>query len=76
VSAGARRRGGNAPKIEDARDRLNDHRIRTDCSRDADQARRLDGSVPIPEALAMIDDSYDLVVKGLTRAQRAELEKL
>jgi predicted DNA-binding protein (MmcQ/YjbR family) len=36
----------------------------------------LDGSVPIPEALAMIDDSYDLVVKGLTRAQRAELEKL
>jgi len=30
----------------------------------------LDGTVPDEEVLAMIDDSYDLVVKGLTRAQR------
>ncbi len=33
----------------------------------------LDGSVPIPEALAMIDDSYALVVKGLPKAKREEL---
>ncbi len=33
----------------------------------------LDGSVPEPELLAMVDDSYDLVVAGLTRAQRATL---
>lgn len=33
----------------------------------------LDGSVPDEEVLAMIDDSYDLVVKSLTRAQREEL---
>lgn len=33
----------------------------------------LDGSVPKPELLAMIDDSYDIVVCGLTRAQREEL---
>jgi predicted DNA-binding protein (MmcQ/YjbR family) len=30
----------------------------------------LDGSIPEPELLAMVDDSYDLVVEGLTRAQR------
>lgn len=33
----------------------------------------LDGSIPEPEVLGMIDDSYDLVVKSLTRAQRAAL---
>lgn len=33
----------------------------------------LDGTVPDEEVLAMIDDSYDLVVKGLTRAQREDL---
>jgi predicted DNA-binding protein (MmcQ/YjbR family) len=32
-----------------------------------------DGSVPESELLGMIDDSYDLVVKGLTRAQREQL---
>lgn len=31
---------------------------------------RLDGSVPEPELLAMIDESYALVVKGLPKAQR------
>ena len=30
----------------------------------------LDGTVPEPEFLAMIDESYRLVVKGLTRKQR------
>jgi len=33
----------------------------------------LDGSVPIPEVLAMIEDSYDLVVKGLPKAKRHQL---
>lgn len=33
----------------------------------------LDGSVPIPEVLAMIEDSYDLVVKGLPKAKRNRL---
>ena len=33
----------------------------------------LDGTVPDEEVRAMIDDSYDLVVKGLTRAQREAL---
>ena len=33
----------------------------------------LDGSVPIPEVLAMIEDSYDLVVKGLPNAKRDQL---
>ena len=33
----------------------------------------LDGSVPIPEVLAMIEDSYDLVVKGLPKAKRDRL---
>ena len=32
-----------------------------------------DGSVPSAEALAMIDDSYALVVKGLPKAKRDEL---
>jgi predicted DNA-binding protein (MmcQ/YjbR family) len=36
----------------------------------------LDGSVPEPELLAMVDDSYDLVVKNLTRAQRERLRRL
>lgn len=36
----------------------------------------LDGSVPEPELLAMIDESYDLIVKGLTRKQQHELGKL
>jgi len=34
----------------------------------------LDGSVPIPEVLAMIEDSYDLVVRGLPRAKRGQLQ--
>ena len=33
----------------------------------------LDGSVPEAEILAWIDEAYDLVVAGLTRAARAEL---
>jgi predicted DNA-binding protein (MmcQ/YjbR family) len=33
----------------------------------------LDGTVPEPELEAMIDESYDLVVKGLTRTQRESL---
>jgi predicted DNA-binding protein (MmcQ/YjbR family) len=36
----------------------------------------LDGSVPDDELLAMIDDSYDLVVKGLKKADKLGLEKL
>ena len=36
----------------------------------------LDGSVPDDEILAMINDSYDLVVKGLKKADRLRLEKL
>ncbi len=35
----------------------------------------LDGSIPEPELLAMVDDSYDLVVEGLTRAQREQLQR-
>ena len=34
----------------------------------------LDGSVPSDLVLEMIDDSYDLVVKGMPRAVRAELQ--
>jgi len=34
----------------------------------------LDGSVPIPEVLAMIDDSYALVVKGLPKAKREQIK--
>ncbi|MBZ0301293.1 MAG: MmcQ/YjbR family DNA-binding protein [Anaerolineae bacterium] len=33
----------------------------------------LDGSIPEDEVLEMIDHSYDLVVKGLTKAQHAKL---
>ena len=33
----------------------------------------LDGSVPIPEVLAMIEDSYDLVVRGLPKVKRDQL---
>lgn len=33
----------------------------------------LDGTVPNDELLGMIDDSYDLVVRSLTRAQREAL---
>lgn len=33
----------------------------------------LDGTIPTAELLGMIDDSYDLVVKSLTRAQRETL---
>jgi len=33
----------------------------------------LDGSIPDDEILAMIDDSYDLVVKGLKKADRKKL---
>jgi predicted DNA-binding protein (MmcQ/YjbR family) len=36
----------------------------------------LDGSVPESEMWGMIDDSYDLVVAGLTRAERAALDIL
>jgi predicted DNA-binding protein (MmcQ/YjbR family) len=35
----------------------------------------LDGSVPEPELLAMVDDSYDLVVDGLPRARREQLQR-
>lgn len=34
----------------------------------------LDGSVPQKEFLRMIDDSYNFVVKGLTKAQRQLLQ--
>ncbi len=34
----------------------------------------LDGSVPDAEIMAWIDESYDLVVSGLTRAKRAQLQ--
>lgn len=34
----------------------------------------LDGSIPESEVWGMIDDSYDLVVAGLSRAQRAVLD--
>lgn len=34
----------------------------------------LDGSIPEPEIWGMIDDSYELVVAGLSRAQRAALD--
>ena len=34
----------------------------------------LDGSVPEPEVLAMIDDSYALVVKRLPKAKRERIE--
>ena len=36
----------------------------------------LDGSIPDDEVVEMIDDSYDLVVKSLTRAQREQLAGL
>ena len=36
----------------------------------------LDGTIPEPEIWGMIDDSYDLVVAGLSRAQRAALDAL
>ncbi len=35
----------------------------------------LDDSVPEPELLRMIDDSYRLVVKGMKKADREELLK-
>lgn len=34
---------------------------------------KVDGSVPTAELEAMIDQSYDLVAKSLTKAQRAKL---
>ena len=34
----------------------------------------LDGSVPEDHVFEMIDDSYDLVVKGLRKADRARIE--
>ena len=34
----------------------------------------LDGSVPDAEVKQMIDDSYTLVVRGMTRAERAQLK--
>ena len=36
----------------------------------------LDGSIPTEEVRAMMDESYDLVVKGLTKAERKRLEEL
>jgi predicted DNA-binding protein (MmcQ/YjbR family) len=36
----------------------------------------LDGSIPDDEVFAMIDESYELVVKGLKKADRLRLEKL
>lgn len=36
----------------------------------------LDDSIPDAEILGMVDDSYDLVVKGLTRAAREALGRL
>ncbi len=35
----------------------------------------LDDTIPPPELLGMIDDSYDLVVSSLTRPQREELAR-
>ncbi|WP_095044099.1 MmcQ/YjbR family DNA-binding protein [Candidatus Promineifilum breve] len=35
----------------------------------------LDGSIPQSELSGMIDDSYELVVEGLTRARREELAR-
>lgn len=36
----------------------------------------LNSDIPDDEFFSMIDDSYNLIVKGLTRTQREELEKL
>jgi predicted DNA-binding protein (MmcQ/YjbR family) len=36
----------------------------------------IDGSIPEPELWGMIDDSYELVVKGLPRAARDELAQM
>jgi len=36
----------------------------------------LDGSIPIDEILTMIDDSYDLVVKGLNKTDKLKLQSL
>jgi len=36
----------------------------------------LDGTVPEPEILAWIEDSYELVVAGLSRAKRERLRRL
>lgn len=36
----------------------------------------LDSSIPDDEIVEMVDNSYALVVKGLTKAQKAELERL
>lgn len=36
----------------------------------------LDGTIPEDEVKGMIDDSYELVVKSLTRAMKEELDAL
>jgi predicted DNA-binding protein (MmcQ/YjbR family) len=36
----------------------------------------LDGSIPDEELRQMIDDSYDLVARGLTRANQAKLKEM
>jgi len=36
----------------------------------------LDGSIPDEEVWRMIDESYTLVVQGMTRADRAKLNKI
>jgi hypothetical protein len=36
----------------------------------------LDGSIPDDEILSMIDDSYNLVIKGLKKSDRKNLEMI
>ena len=36
----------------------------------------LDGSIPVDEILIMIDDSYDLVVKGLNKTDKLKLQSI
>jgi len=36
----------------------------------------IDGSIPDDELRLMIDESYELVVRGMTRSEQAELEKI
>lgn len=35
-----------------------------------------DGTIPDPEVIEMIDHSYDLVVKGMTKAEREQLKTI
>ena len=36
----------------------------------------LDGSIPVDEIFIMIDDSYDLVVKGLNKTDKQKLQNM